>query len=117
MVKVYYIFREIDDLTTFKENFFHDFLPIMTRAPKSLGVKITTMLPMSSDMSQDVEGIQLVVEHIFETQEAVDQTVISPVGQKLMEHASQLPGELSLYIGEEKTYSPSHLEEHPMNRG
>ncbi len=117
MVKVYYIFREIDDLADFKENFFRTLLPMMLQAPGSLGVKITTMLPMSSDMSQDVKGVQMVAESIFETQVAVDQVVTSQVGQKLMETANQLPGELSIYMGEEKTYSPSHLEEHPMNRG
>lgn len=105
MIKLIGIFRKIEDMEAFKEQFFRDWLPKMLQVSGVIGVKISTMLPMSSNLAQDVEGIQLVIESCFESKEAIDRIVYSGVAQSLLETVSQLPGELSVYIGQEKTYS------------
>lgn len=107
MIKVINIFREIEDLETFKKQFFAELLPTILRFPGILGVKITTVLPMSSDMSQDIEGVQFVIDQCCKSQEVIDQLVHSPEGQAIMEAMSQLPGELSVYVGQERTYHPA----------
>lgn len=116
MIKIINLFRKIEDPDAFQKQFVSDLLPKILQAPGIIGVKITTMLPMSSDMSQDIEGIQLVIENCFESQEDVDQVIQTPVGKEFMEALSQLQGELSVYIGEETTYSHRYLHEKPIKR-
>ena len=65
---------------------------------------------MSSDMSQDVEGVQFVIDKFCESKEVIDQLIQSPKGQALMEAMYQMPGELSVYAGSEKTYKPKDFE-------
>lgn len=117
MVKVINIFRKIENLDSFEEHFFSDLLPAILNSPGILGIKVTSIKPMSQELSQDVEGIQLIIENYYESQEAIDKTVHSEIGQQLMEYASKLPGELSVFVGQEKIFSPKLIQNYYKNRG
>lgn len=105
MIKSIDIFRKITDLDAFKEIFSTEVYPAIVRIPGVIQVKLTSVTPLSTDLSQDVEGIELILEIYLESEEALDRIITSPEAQKAMQLANKLPGELSLFLGREETLS------------
>lgn len=105
VVKSIDIFRNITDLPTFKEVFAKEVYPTIVSIPGVIQVKLTSVTPLSSDLSQDVEGIELILEIYLESEEALHRIITSPEAQKAMQLVQKLPGELSLFLGREETLS------------
>lgn len=105
MIKSIDIFRKITDLSAFKEVFFKEIYPAIVQTPGVIQVKLTSVTPLSADLSQDIEGIQLILEVYIESEEALDRIITSPEAQRSMSLAHKLPGELSIFLGREETLS------------
>ncbi|SHF41238.1 hypothetical protein SAMN05444392_1236 [Seinonella peptonophila] len=103
MIKSIDIFRKITDLPTFKKIFSEEVCPSILKIPGVTQLKLTSVTPLSTDLSQDVEGIELILEIYLESEEALHQIISSPEAQEAMALAAKLPGELSLFLGREET--------------
>ncbi len=104
LVKTFNIIRKVDDPNSFEAYFIENILPLIFKTA-SLQVKITKVIPLSRTKGQTIEGIQFIIESYYDSLEVIDQTVHSKAGQKLMEKSATMPGELSVFIGQEKFIS------------
>lgn len=104
MVKTFNIIRKVDDPNSFEAYFIENILPFIFKTA-SIQVKVTKVIPLSRTKGQSIEGIQFIIESYYESLEVIDQTVHSKAGHELMEKSTIMPGELSVFIGQEKYIS------------
>lgn len=101
MVKTYNIIRKVEDSTEFEEFFLGKVLPLIFKT-KSRQVKVTKVVPLMKKQDEMLEGIQYIIESYYDSLEVVDETVHSEEGLEVMKASSQMPGELSVFIAQEK---------------
>ena len=90
-------------------------LPLIFRT-KSPQVKVTKVVQLTTDKEESIEGIQYIIEAYYESLEAIDRTVHSDKGQDVMQKSNAMPGELSIFIANEKFVPAKKSWNKPMKK-
>jgi hypothetical protein len=107
MVKSITIFRSVGDVQALLKFYVEVALPTIHALPGVICTDITSVVsPVSADVAQDLDGIQVIMETHFESVEAMNKLLFSADTQKLMQMAGEVtPCELTILLGNEKRFS------------
>lgn len=106
MIKSISVFSDIEDIQVFEDFFVKKICSILLPIPGVLHINVSSIFP-TTEAEQKYNGIQLIIETYWESQEIMHQILQSPDGQKLLELVSDLPsGNLSSFFGKEITLYP-----------
>lgn len=98
MIKTITMFKKVKDLESLLNYYINDILPILHSIPGVLYTDIVKVQEMSSDCPEDIEGIQVIMETFFESQEAVAKMLESPSGMAIMKKIEATPFEREQYV-------------------
>lgn len=100
------MFSDIADMKEFERFFFQEICPYFLSLPGIVRVDITSISPISTELAQDVQSVQLIFDVIYEDAHAMDRIIHSPAGQKVNMLATQLDAKMSIFYGQEKSLYP-----------
>ena len=112
-VKTISFVQNIEDKEVLEKYFLETVIPTFLKQVGIVYVKITSLFPVNKDLSSTLEGVEMVVENVFESEECIEQNVHSELGQQMMHEALNLPsGDITVFIGQEKIlYQPEPQHE------
>jgi hypothetical protein len=106
MIKSITVFKNIEDVNALLKHYVEVIFPIMHKIPGVIGTVVTSVTQVTPDVAQDLDGVQLIMETHFESEEAMNALVFSTEGHDLMKIAGiSTPCELSFFTGKEKRFS------------
>lgn len=112
MIKMIGIFKNVRDTNAFV-NFFEKVGREINQLPGIIGSEIVKVSKMSPDVSQDLDGIEMMFETHYKNEEAMGQVLSSPEGikiiQKIKDHG--LADHMYIYRGDVRGFNADTLTE------
>lgn len=106
MIKSITIFKNIENPIALLDFYVHQIFPVIHKIPGVLCTDVTRVNRVSPDISQDLDGIEIIMETHFESEEAMQRLIFSPEGMELMQKAGQITScEVSFFNGHEKRFT------------
>ena len=110
MIKMIGIFKNIKDTNAFV-NFFEKLGHEINQLPGVVGSEIIKISKMSSEVSQDLDGIEMMFETHYKNEEAIGKVLSSPEGikiiQKIQDHG--LAEHMYVYRGDVRGFNVDKL--------
>jgi uncharacterized protein (TIGR02118 family) len=100
MIKVFGIYKNIKDMNAFLKFYTNLLIPKINKLPGVIGSNIIKVSSISPEVSQELDGIEMIFETYYESMEAATQVLSSPEGleiSRLLEENGN--GELYIYLG------------------
>lgn len=98
MVKTITMFRKVKDFDALLNYYINDIFSILHTVPGVLYSDIIKVQEMSPDCPEDLEGIQVIMETYFESQEALSKMLESAAGMAIMQKIEATPFECEQYV-------------------
>jgi hypothetical protein len=112
MIKTITIFKKVQDLDALLNFYIQVIFPAIHKLPGVICTDITSVHEVSPDISQELKGIQVIMETHFESEEAMQALVFSKEGYELMAQAGEItPCQISFFVGNEKRFSDTLTDE------
>ncbi|WP_028776466.1 hypothetical protein [Shimazuella kribbensis] len=106
MIKTLTIFKNIEDLNALLKFYTEEVYPAIHKIPGIICTDLTSISHISPDISKELNGIELIMETHFESEEAMQRLVFSDLGNGIMMKTTQVtPCEVSVLMGKEKRFS------------
>lgn len=102
-VKTISFVQNIEDKKALEKYFVETIIPSFLKQDGLVYVKITSLFPLTKELSPSLEGVDLVVENVFKSEKYIEKIIYSELGQQIMHEALNLPsGDITVFIGQEK---------------
>jgi hypothetical protein len=107
MVKVFAFYKNIKDMKKFLEFYTETIIPKYNNLPGVLETNIIHLEKMSPDITQELDGLEMIVEGIYESKEAAIAVLTSPAGLEISKLLSESTlADMYIYSGSIKNFSP-----------
>lgn len=108
MIKTVGIYRNIQDPKAFEEYYITNVMPRLLRFPGVIRMKITSLQSVTQTQPKGMEGIQLIIETYYQSQDVLEELINTAEGQEIIRLITNNPvGELASFFGKEKVFSLS----------
>lgn len=106
MVKTVGIYKDIKDPEKFEKYYIQNVMPRLLQFPGVIRMKITSLRSAVSEQPKEFEGIHLIIETYYQSQEVLEKLMNSPEGQEIIRLITNNPnGKLGSFFGKEKIFS------------
>lgn len=107
-VKTVSLIQHITNMDSFENYFSSTMLPLTFKQKGLLNVNVTSLYPMSPDLSSDLNSINLMIDNIFESGGNIQDILNTRLYKNMLNEVFDLPsGQIHLLIGNEKRFYPT----------
>jgi hypothetical protein len=105
MFKTVTIFKNIKDMVAFQKHYVENLFPGLNNVPGITHTDVISLFQSSPVVSEELKGIQLLIETHFESEEIMNSYLVSQEAQDLMIIANQYSDcELYFFLGKGKRF-------------
>ncbi|SFI68340.1 EthD family reductase [Thermoflavimicrobium dichotomicum] len=109
MYKIITLYKEIPDMSSFEDFYYHEFLPKLLKINGVIKVGVTHLFPSGISAERDHQkekNYSMLAEIYFESPEAFESAIHSHEGIELVGKMLEVAGEyITAYVGKESVYS------------